>query len=262
MTTPFLSITLHEISAKRVSENDWWPGNTAIELYQTWQLSELTTVEGTEKASWARQGFSTRGGMRGFTRFHDQEVKTVVDPQITLAVNPATLPANGDSRRLELRMHHWEQNDADSTQRIRTLFSDPSMQTLVDAWAASSANHDKARRSLDDWVSKNWQGIATQLISAASPAAAGVVSSLNLLPLLGLIVDLARNQSDRYFDEDRIIISLRRGTGDNVIWKVDGPALPPGEEGQGPGARDAVTTVQDADASNLLSARYRVRLIS
>jgi hypothetical protein len=30
VATPFLSTTLHEINAIRVSESDWWPGNTAI----------------------------------------------------------------------------------------------------------------------------------------------------------------------------------------------------------------------------------------
>jgi hypothetical protein len=261
MATPFLSITLHEITAQHVQENDWWPGNTAIELYQTWQLSELESVQGTEKAGWARQGFSTKGGLRGYTRFHDGDTRTVIDPQITLALNPELLPKD-DFRRLELRFHHWEQNDTDATQKVRTLFSDPSMQQMIDAWAASNGNSDRAKRALEDWVGKNWQSIAGHLIEMASPAAAGIVSTLNLLPFLGLVVDVARNQADRYFSEDRIIISLQSDAQGRVLWKIDGPGLPPGEIGMGQGMREAVTQIQDPDGSNRLQARYRVRIIS
>jgi len=261
MPTPFLSITLHEIQSKKVAENDWWPGNTAIELYQTWQMYELRTIEGTETATWGRQGFSTRGGLRGYTRFHDKSLRTVIDPQITLAINTDTLPANGDFRRIELRVHHWEQNDGESTQRVRSLFSDPSMQVLVNAWVAAEANEEKARNTLNSWVSSNWQTLAARLIEAAAPAAAGVVSTLNLLPLLGLVVDVARHQADRYFSEDRIIIGIRKDNENRVIWKVDGPGLAPGAEIAGTGMCEAKTTIRDADNSNVLDALYRVRLI-
>lgn len=260
MSTPYLSITLHEIQAEAVNESGWWPGNTAIELYQTWTLAELETIDGIEQARWARQGFSVRGGLRGYTRFHSGDSLTVVDPQITLAITPASLPADGSARQLRLDMHHWEQNDADATEKIRGLFSDVTLARLVAAWRESRGDHARALAALERWLDGNWKDVASLALASAAPAAAGVVASLDLLPLLEHVVRVAANREDRYFCMNRIVISLRRD-GDELLWRVHGIGREPSEWRRGEGLQGMLMHVTDGDNENRLIARYRVRVI-
>lgn len=269
MSHPYLSIHLHEVVAEQVDEYSWWPGNTAIELYQTWSLSDLERLSsdpgaGVEEARWSRLGFSTRGGLRGFRRFRNGDRENVIDPVLTLALSEAMKP--GDERLLSFDVHHWEQNDASTTEKVKLLSSNESLKTLITMWRTAREDQDRARLGLDVWLEENLDDIAKLALESVAPAAAGVATAFNLIPLLEILFRMALDQADRHLSSHRVLVGLRRDPdvlGDPAYsLRVHGIGASAGPWTDDSKPQEVTLPLVDDDGGNRLSCTYRVQLVA
>lgn len=261
MPLPYLSIHLHEVAAERVDEYCWWPGNTAIELYQTWSLSELDALgpagAGVETSRWSRLGFSTRGGLRGYQRFRSGDRETVLDPSLSLA-----LPSlhEGHERLLAFEVHHWEQNDGAATERVKLLSSNESLRRLAVAWRAARADAEQARLSLDVWLDEHADELLALAIGSVAPAAAGVTAGFDLVPLLEVLFRMALDRADRHLASHRLHIGLRR-TEDGYAVRAHALGLPPSPWRSSAEPIPLSLPLVDDDGGNRLTCEYRVQLV-
>lgn len=123
------------------------PFNRAVELYQTWHLCSLDPLvpdDAEPLAKWARQGFSVRGAPDNGTSFRCESI-TVVDPQITFGLSDAALE-DGTRTRHRFDVHYWESDG--STEKVRSVFSNTTLNYLRRAWELAKEDEKKAKAAL------------------------------------------------------------------------------------------------------------------
>lgn len=256
----FFYITLHRVTAHQISDHPADPFNRRAELYQTWHLCQLDALiedPTAPIARWARQGFSLRGAPDDGTSYAAGDEIHVVDPQITFGLSEAALEA-GKRSRYRFDVHYWE-SDGSATEKVRGAFSDATLNYLEQAWRLAKEDETKALAALEDWFDSNWQDIARKLVGAASPAALGVITSMNLLPLLDAILAFARSNGDDYHQMHRFVLDLR-GTGGSLEWRVVSPSAT-NEWTVGPGMQRVVEGVRDGSGRNEYETEWRIRVI-
>ena len=254
----FFYITLHKINVLGLSDHPADPFNRSIELYQTWHLTALDPLiedENAQRATWARQGFSVRGAPDDGTSFRKEAI-TVVDPQITFGFDDAAL-VNGTKTRYRFDAHYWESDG--SSEKVRSIFSDMTLQYLRRAWDVAKHDEKRAKQVLSQWLDQNWKSVATKLVGAASPAGLGVLSQLNVLPLLDAILDVAKSNGDDYHQMHRFTFQTV-GTGGGLRWRAVSPSqTAPWMEG--PGTQRVVERVRDGSGRNQYDVEWRFRVI-
>lgn len=251
----FVHITLHRIKAEKVSDHPWDPLNRRVELYQTWQLSALDMIDGKDTAKWARQGFSTRGAPDDGASFSGGDSRVVVDPQIALGLPDLD---EGQVVRYRFDVHYWESDSA--TEKVRTVFTDSTLEYMARAWKAAKEDQDKASKELGQWLERNWQSMARGLIAAASPATAGVLQSYDLLPLLEKLFRYVQASGDDYHQMHRYVLAIRRTNG-AMEFQVTAPTTGATAWLKAPGKRTVVESVSDSGGGNRYSTEWRFRLI-
>lgn len=251
----FIQLVLHKIHAIKISDHPFDPFNRRSELYQTWQLAALEEIEpGKESARWARQGFSTRGAPDDGSSFAKGEARDVVDPQISLGLPDLK---EGEVVRYRFDVHYWESDTA--TEKVRGVFSDATLEYMTKAWKAAGEDEAKARKSLGEWLDKNWEGVAKGMITAASPTAAGVLAAYNVLPLLEQLFVFVRSSADDYHQMHRFVLEVRRRDG-AYHFQVTSPSS--GASGWfQPGKIGLREPVSDATGDNAYVTEWRFRLI-
>ena len=253
----FFYITLHKINVLALSDHPADPFNRSIELYQTWHLSALDPSSPASglRGNWARQGFSVRGAPDDGTSFRRESI-TVVDPQVTFGFEDAALQ-RGMQTRYRFDAHYWESDG--SSEKVRSIFSDGTLQYLRRVWEVAKENDQRAKQSLSQWLDENWKKIAMSLVGAASPAALGVVTRFNVLPLLDILVETAKSNGDDYHQMHRFVFETV-GTGGSLRWRVISPSLTPGWL-EGPGTQRIVERVRDSNGQNQYDVEWRFRVI-
>ncbi len=257
----FFYITLHEIETSSVRDHRFDPFNRKAELYQTWHLAEIEPVDsGDDESFWARQGFSVRGAPYSGTQFRSEESRTVVDPQITFAVPQTTF--DRDRLTLQFDLHFWESDRRRDTQKVRALFADQTLDYLTDAFDKLGKDDKAARKALNQWIDSNWKDIVTGLVGAAAPAAAGVMSNYNLLPLLEILVKMAAAEGDDYHGMQRYLIDFERtdNDDDSFRWRAYTPSAE-GKWRRGTGKEALKTRMSDASGKTSYATELRVRVV-
>ena len=257
----FMHFTIHGMKALKISDHPGDPLNRRIELYQTWHLAALETVDRDSKATWARQGFSTRGAPDDGTSFGNGDTRIVTDPQITFGLGEEVFK-DGAKTAFRLDYHHWESDDSEATQKVRAAFSDATLDYMVKVWKEAEGNRRQAQAKLEEFIRGNWQSTLRKSLSVAGAAAPWVQIGLDLMPALELLVDVLRNQGDDYYDRHRFIIQINgKGEERNVQWRVIPPngVEPPWTTGHG--KQDFGVSVHDARDANRIDVRYVFRMI-
>jgi hypothetical protein len=262
MATPFLSVSLHSLTPKQIDEYDWWPGNTDVEIYQTWTLADVAQIADTgapTDSNWVRMGFSTTGGLRGFTAFGPEDVGRefdVIDPKLELGLKLEP----GQSRQLMFDVAFWEQDNASSSEKVKLLSSNDSLKTLVNLWKANQENQDKAKAALRGWLDNNLTSIVGAAIAAISPAASGVAQQSNLLPLVKILADLALEQGDAPMFNQQLIIRVRNDETHGhqfCAYPVGSSVQPVWSDG----IKDCVIKSSDSRRGNTFESRFRIALM-
>ncbi|WP_437910791.1 hypothetical protein WME95_24170 [Sorangium sp. So ce327] len=259
----FMHFTIHGIKAHRVSDQTFDPFNKAVELYQTWHLSEiepLIPLANKPVGSWTRLGFSARGGPDDGVSFRSGDARIVVDPQIIFGL-PDAVFARDNKARFVLDYHHWESDS--STARVRAAFSNGTLEFLLKVWKESNRDQAAARAKLEGWFKDNWQQVLKTAIAVSGVAASPWVAvGTSILPVVDLLVDVAKHNSDDYLDMHRFAVELNgEGTPGASKWRVIPPsgATPPWITGQG--KQEFVVRTQDGDGRNVYDVRYAFRMI-
>jgi hypothetical protein len=255
----FFHISIHRIKAHRVFDHPWDPFNRSVELYQTWHLAALEKMDETSPASWARVGCSARGAPDDGTSFREGTDLIVVDPQITLGVDPDAIKDKLQSH-FRLDFHHWESDPGSGTEKVRSAFTDMTLQYMVNAWRAAGEDATKARAALDAWVSANWKDAVKAIAVAAAPAGPWIEVGSNLLPVVDLLVGMLKEQGDKYFGQHRFILQ-HRGNNETLQWQVTAPNGTPSGWKNGQGRHETEVRVIDGPGKNILDVTYRFQLI-
>jgi len=252
----FAHTTLHKITTDTVSDHPFDPFNRKVELYQTWQLAALESLEpGNESSKWARQGFSTRGAPDGAPSFGAGDSRYVVDPQIALGLPKLS---KGERRAYRFDVHYWESDK--SSEKVRAVFSDTTLSYMARAWEVARADEAKALDLLTGWFDENWEGILTGLVGAASPAALGVITKYNVLPLLDALFKYVKNNGDDYHQMHRYVVEYQ-GKSDGLKWQVTSPSRGPSGWMDSPSKHQVVENVSDAANSNQYRAEWVFRVV-
>jgi hypothetical protein len=255
----FFHISIHRIKAHRVSDHPWDPFDRSIELYQTWHLAALEKADQMSPASWARMGCSSRGAPDDGTTFRDGTDLVVVDPQITLGVEPGAVQ-KVEQRQFRLDFHHWESDPGNGTEKVRSAFTDITLQYMVNAWKAAGQDAAAARAALESWVSDNWKGAAKAIAMATAPAGRWVEVGSNLLPVVDLLVGMLKEQGENYFGQHRFILQ-QRGNKETLQWQVTAPNGTPSGWKNGQGRYETEVRVLDGSQRNIIDVTYRFQLV-
>lgn len=259
----FMHFTIHGIKAYKVQDHPWDPINKRVELYQTWHLSDiepLVPLADKPVSSWTRLGFSTRGGPDDGVSFTAGEERVVVDPQIIFGLPDAAF-VSGKKTRFVIDYHHWESDG--STEKIRAAFSNTTLAYLMKVWKEAHGDQAAARARLEGWLKDNWQ----QTLKGAI-AAAGVASSpwlavgMSVLPVIDLLVDVAKNNGDEYLDMHRFVVELNgEGAAGQTRWRVIPPSGTTPAWITGQGKQEFIARAQDGGGHNTFDVRYAFRMI-
>ncbi|WP_437963114.1 hypothetical protein WMF04_25585 [Sorangium sp. So ce260] len=258
-----MHFTIHGIQAREVQDHPWDPFNKKAEIYQTWHLSEiepLVPLADRPVSGWTRLGFSTRGGPDEGVSFKAGEARTVVDPQIIFGL-PDEVFASGKRTRFVVDYHHWESDG--STAKVRAAFSNSTLAYLLKVWKESRGDQAAARAKLDGWLKDNWQETLKAAIAAAGVASSPWVAvGTSILPVVDLIVEVARNNSDEYLDMHRFVVELNgEGAAGQTRWRVIPPAGTALDWITGQGKQEFVVRARDAGGRNTFDIRYAFRMI-
>ncbi|KYF85768.1 hypothetical protein BE20_09590 [Sorangium cellulosum] len=259
----FMHFTVHEIKAHKVQDHPFDPLNRRVELYQTWHLSEidpLVPLADRPASSWSRLGFSTRGGPDDGVSFREGEARTVVDPQIIFGL-PDDAFASGKRTRFVIDYHHWESDG--STAKVRAAFSNSTLAYLLKVWKESHADQAASRARLEGWLKDNWQQVLKGAIAAAGMASSPWVAvGTSILPVVELLVDVAKNNSDEYLDMHRFVVELNgEGAPGQTRWRVVPPSGEAPDWVTGQGKQEFVARAADAGGHNKFDVRYAFRMI-
>ena len=254
----FFHITIHRIKAYRVSDHPADPFDRSIELYQTWHLAALEDISATSPSPWARQGSSARGAPDDGMTVREGDDVVTVDPQITLGMADTAFQA-GATAQYRLDFHHWDSDS--STEKVRAAFTDVTLKYMVAAFQAANGDAQQARAALEAWIRGNWKDGVRAIATAVAPTSPWVAVGVNLLPMLELLVDVLRNDSDDYFAMARFILQ-HKGTGNGITWQVTDPAgIPSGWMGHNQ-LVEITSRVMDGPRANILDVSYRFRLVA
>lgn len=259
----FMHFTIHGIKALKVYDRPFDPFNKGVELYQTWHLSEiepLVPLADKPASSFARLGFSTRGGPDGGVSFRAEESMVVVDPQIIFGL-PDESFAKDKRTRFVVDYHHWESDN--STQKIRAAFSNGTLKFLLQVWKDAQGDQAAARAKLDGWLKNNWQEVLNGALAAAGVASSPwVAAGMSVLPLVDLLVDVARHNSDDYIDMHRFVVELSgEGSAGATRWRVIPPDGAAPEWVTGQGKQEFIARARDGAGRNIFDVRYAFRMI-
>jgi hypothetical protein len=255
----FFHISIHRIKAHRISDHPIDPFDRSIELYQTWHLAALEKMDETSPASWARMGCSSRGAPDDGTSFREGTDLIVVDPQITLGVDPDAIK-NKEQNQFRLDFHHWESDPGSATEKVRAAFTDITLHYMVNAWKAAGEDAARARSALESWISTNWKDAVKAIAVATAPAGAWVQIGTNLLPVVDLMVGMLKEQGDNYFGQHRFILQ-QRGNGETLQWQVTAPNGNPSGWKNGQSRHETEVRVLDGSGRNIIDVMYRFQLI-
>ncbi len=208
----FLDITLDELQVFKSKDKPLRDiFDSRMELYQTWQMSEMSGLEGEVKRG--RQGYSSTGAMDSAVRMGKGESRQVGDPRVT-----HQLP---DDSAVQFDIHYWESDGRGSTTAVRTAFSDQTLKQLQTAWEDATEEMRDARKDVSSWLDDNAESILKAGAAALlPPGAVGIAATYNLLPFLNTVVKLARRNADDYHGHSRFVIQTR---GQNE-WRVIAPS--------------------------------------
>lgn len=259
----FMHLTIHGIKAWRASDNSFDPFDNSIELYQTWHLSELeplAPMEAQPTSLGARLGFSLRGAPSDGVRFRNGETRIVVDPQITFGLSDKAF-TTGQRSRYVIDYYHWESDK--STETVRTAFSNPTLDRLLKVWKAAGEDEAKARAQLEAWMKDNGENLLKAALSAAGVAASPwVMVGTSILPIINLLMNVARRNGDDFIDAHRFVMEIEgAGAEDKTRWRVIPPSGAPSPWVQGQGKQDFAVRAQDGQNRNVLDVRYVFRMI-
>jgi len=249
----FIRFSLHQAFARAVSDQPGDPFNTASEYYQTWQIYTLDSL-GTDPnptSNWARQGFSVTGGPDDGVSFSRESRRVLDDPSIAFKIDPESLK-EGATQSYQLDLHWWESDS--SSQEVRAAFSDATLSVLAKAWQASADKQKGATDALTTWLSTKSEGVVKAALAAAAVTATSWVSiGFQVLPLLKLVVDVMKNQSDDYIGMNRFEIQTKRENG-ALLWRVIPPgiATPPKYQGVNTLQRIQAAVVDGSGRNNIV----------
>ncbi len=186
-------------------------GDSRMELYQTWQLSEMSGL-GAESFA-GKQGFSAieaRDMRLGAGDVREQ----IDDPRISHLI-----PENGV---IQLDIHYWESDDGDSTRAVKSTFTNAALEKLMEALKAASKDERAAKESFDNWIGENAPKLIEAGIGVAVPTVSPVLAAIDLKPLLSSLVSIAKNNGDDYHGSSRFIIQTRA----DGTWRIIGRDRP------------------------------------
>lgn len=195
-------------------------GDNRMELYQTWQLSEMTGLGAA--AFSGRQGFTTINP--GDMRLDAGDRRTMInDPYISHMIEPGKV--------VQLDVHFWESDDAESTHAVKSTFSDAALSHLLQALEAAGADEKAAKENLKSWIGDNAANIVQAGVGAVAPQLSPIVSAFDLNGLFGSLLNVAQENGDDYHGLYRIIIQTRT----NGEWRMIAPTGPTQwQTGEGP----------------------------
>jgi len=264
----FLHITLHDVTPDKTHDHFL---DSTVEVYQTWLMTRLDPLvgdPGTIKATdgravqLARTGYSLRGAPDDGVSLEAKkpaQAQLVLDPQISFDLPDDAI--NKDQRYLFRLQFFWWESDR-GTQKVRTTFSDPTLQVFVDAMQATKEDSASAKAAAAKWVDENWQGLVKAAVVASGVGANPWVQvGLQLLPGIETLVQLAVSHGDTFIDRHQFVISTR-GTGDSLEWFVVPPTGDPSASTKGVGTQSFDDLpVLEGNGNTKLRGTYVVRVI-
>jgi hypothetical protein len=256
----YLRFSLHKATAEKVSDNPLDPFNRESEIYQTWQIMDLEDLEASDDSTvkWARQGFSATGAPDDGVGFGRGASRVLEDPTIAFVLPEL---ADGQTRNYRFDMHYWESDS--SSEKVRAAFTDATLKVLIKALKDSHEDGAAAKRALETWLRDNSADLVSGALAAASITTASWVGvGLKLLPLLPLIVDVVKSNSDDYIGLHRFVLQLKKEAGQPLQWRISSPSggVP---NWQGPDTFVRIQEpIEEADGGNVLHTEYACYVLS
>lgn len=212
---------LHQARAESVSDEPLDPFNKESEFYQTWQLMALEQMGGGEaKVEWAKQGFSFTGSPDDGVSFRNGESRVLEDPVIAFNL-PVESIAEGSTKAYSLRLHWWESDN--SSQEVRAAFSDATLAMVLKVWKDTKGNEAAAVDAVRKWIDGKGEALVKAAMAAAALSAGSWVSvGFAALPLIELIVDAVKSNSDDYIAVSNFLLEFTK-TGGRIEWRVTPP---------------------------------------
>lgn len=256
----FLRFSLHKAKALKVSDHPLDPFNRVSEFYQTWQLSDLEHLEDKDDASvrFARQGFSASGAPDDGVSFDNGQSRVLDDPTIAFVLPEL---ADGQKRTYRLDIHYWESDQ--SSEKVRAAFTDSTLKVLLKAYAESGQNEAAAKAALSSWLRDNDAKLVKQALAAAAVTEGSWVGvGLALLPLLHLVVDVVKSNSDDYIGLHKFVLQFDKPSGQAVRWRLSSPSAPAGAWTPVDTVYRSLESIEDAEGRNSVQLDYSCIVLS
>lgn len=259
-----IEFTLNEI--EDVKHRD---GIGRAEFFQTWQITELQGLDSQASSATgvaARQGYSLAGAPNEGRKFKKGQTIVVNDPTFTFALPELEV---GGVKAYRLDLHFWEADNKKSTEKIRQVYNDSTLNTLVSAYQANSEDQEKTLSDLNDWLEENGTSAVNDALStiggaAATAAAPWVALGIKVLPVFKMLMQLALQRKDDYINRITMVLNLNQKSETELAWRVtyptDSDAIPQWIVGEG--VQKVNYQVSDASNKNVLNTEMRYKVIS
>lgn len=257
-----LQIALQDITAKKISDNPLDPLDRKGEIYQTYHMRHVQVLEESGKDSWLLQGFSSKVPLNGGLSLKDGETAAnVMDPLIQIKLDTSIV--HGTTLNYELEMHHWESDR--STEKVKSVFTNDSLNSLLEAHKNSNKGEKNAEKVLNDWLlhgNNNLFNSGRKILSllnvAAGPVLPWIKVTEELLPVLKMAVLILKNNSDDYISLDNLMYEFRNNN-DKFEWRFNSP------QSSNPWTSDedvqyVTSCIRSADNRTLLDLKYMCRV--